>query len=912
MNSNKQAKLHRPSKFRLRHLFVNAFVLFALVASTLPANVAQAASVRQQDEPSDSQIYLPLVANGQVGGTTLPDPGDFNARRFDYKAGHTYTYEWNLTLFTESMNRSGDETKTGQNEMRLHAFADIAIQNSLSDGTTVAQLRVHDLTVQNVDENGETAPVEDPELAEELKTPLVFHQTTTGEISAVSYPADASANAINLQKGLVNALQVVLQDSDEYTVEETGGQGSYAANYIIAEETNKLNVATKLYITKSFNQNDFTQLLSAGDENNDLKLDNSVNIIFDQNQGVITSVEVNENIVSSSETETDGLVTGDGPEGIAVWSGIRTAGSLKLVGRFPTSPLLAASINTANYVSGGLGADLSDSSVRDHTLNLDDIELETELDAIEENPEDPAVISRVAHILETDQSGTVLGMVVQRLGSDKSDEVLGAYIDAMATVPTTTTQQILSTILVTPTVRAASMNALQSADFSDTLKERLLIHATLLDAPEPSLLDAVESLSLDLENSIQEQAVSTLGAMAHSVADEDPERSSAIVAGFVSQLNAADDDVQTELYLHAIGNAGSDEAVGAIAAHLDDDSSIVQVAALQALRKVDTDEAEAAIVASLQSDAEDIVRDAAAATLMERGVEEGSAAAAALELYNAAPLALNGVWRKDWDKRLGGRKIGVTLPGNIYVSSPPKTSALYLDANQYAYAHAWSYKYRLFRARLLSYQKNRTQRHVGAYVWVGGNSIYRKYETTVPCNVNRSGTLVNQSVQIFRLNTTIPIYWVLSVNLEAKGRGYFRVKYNYMHRVCNSNSALVEGTITPEAWASASGGAYASLIALRGGATLDADLLRGSIPAKVSALVTQSGNNAPQLKACIDVRAKFQALKGSVRLVAEHRIKKGSWWKFWSGWTWKEFLSKKIFSFDTPSKNYELLVRCSR
>ncbi|MEZ4718680.1 MAG: hypothetical protein R2851_21675 [Caldilineaceae bacterium] len=96
----------------------------------------------------------------------------------------------------------------------MQAHAELTITDQEEDGTFVGQIVMLDPFVCSADlENNQESIADTAELAEALTTPLVFKQRKNGVIASVSYASDASATVINLQKGIINALQATLQET---------------------------------------------------------------------------------------------------------------------------------------------------------------------------------------------------------------------------------------------------------------------------------------------------------------------------------------------------------------------------------------------------------------------------------------------------------------------------------------------------------------------------------------------------------------------------------------------------------------------------------------------------------------------------------------------------------------------------
>src|SRR5690606_25393708 len=114
-------------------------------------------------------------------------------------------------------------------------------------------------------------------VTEALKQPVLFIQSATGAITQIQFAEDTLSLALNLQKGILSALQNHLQAGESYTVSEKSTQGAYNARYQSQESAD----GTTLHIRKNYNQDDFTNLISNGNESTSFKQSNEVHAVLD-------------------------------------------------------------------------------------------------------------------------------------------------------------------------------------------------------------------------------------------------------------------------------------------------------------------------------------------------------------------------------------------------------------------------------------------------------------------------------------------------------------------------------------------------------------------------------------------------------------------------------------------------------
>lgn len=182
---------------------------------------------------------------------------------------------------------------------------------------------------------------------------------------------------------------------------------------------------------------------------------------------------------------------------------------------------------------------------------------------------------------------------------------------------------MLATALSTvgsPEAQAALVDVLQARS-ADVASAEILIPALgMTDAPSRK---AEESLRDLIRSSEKEEIVSTaglsLGAMAGHLADQDPDRSRAIVESVQKDYLNAENDQQKKYLLSVLGNAGASESLSLIDSALRSQNSEVQAEAAMALRFVPEREAQAKLVDLLgASGAGENVKQAAAAALSYR------------------------------------------------------------------------------------------------------------------------------------------------------------------------------------------------------------------------------------------------------------------------------------------------------
>jgi hypothetical protein len=182
---------------------------------------------------------------------------------------------------------------------------------------------------------------------------------------------------------------------------------------------------------------------------------------------------------------------------------------------------------------------------------------------------------------------------------------------------------MLATALSTvgsPQAQDALVDVLSSRS-SDITSANILIPALgMTDYPTPKSEETLREL---IHSSEKEDIISTaglsLGAMAGNLADQDPERSRAIVESVQKDYLNADTDQQKQYLLSVLGNTGSDQTLPVINSALESSNGQLQAEAAMALRFVQGREAQAKLVDLLKAGAiDDSVKQAAASALSYR------------------------------------------------------------------------------------------------------------------------------------------------------------------------------------------------------------------------------------------------------------------------------------------------------
>ena len=831
-------------------------------------------------------IYLPITLRPAAMGDTPATPADplTTDRELKYVVGKTYTYAYQLSVLSQSTSADAENSQNS-NGMAIGVTADVdlAITDKTATGVSSGRLILRNVVICNADGTGRGTVVEDAELMAELGQPILFEQDDQGVILAVSYPVASSDTAVNIQKGVLNSLQITLKGNDDtYTVEEAGGQGVYEATYQLAEDTGGLN------LSRTFNQDSFASLLFTGDENTELLLHNQSAIFLDATLGVLTSVHVTEQIISADQSDTPPSTGGD-QDGNTASSGAFTKSKLLLHDVTDTpadAPLLTL---RSLYVSGGMGAVLTDDGRLRPGIDLDEVDLEAEFEAFEAEPDNPELVQRLSDLMDAADDDAVKEMLVQRLEASSDVEKAKAYIDILG-------------VNGTPGAQALLLPAVQKA-YGQDVQEHALIALVTQRKVAALLLPAVQAIVEDPNDPLNELAWLVLGAIADTVEDPAGGLSRGIKEQLRQGLDSAGDDETRILFLDAIGNANDLDALSLIEGYLDGSYEFeVREAAIHALRKLPAGHAEPLLIGLLNNPDEDpLIREIAANVLRGRRPLT-PAATAALTAYEEEgafgdwfihqPDSLN--FKRTWNKHLGGNKLGIDLPGSVSATEYTNPNRISLIGRQEAVAHAWSFKYNLAMAELVSQRKGDKQEMKITFSLMN-NKIKKNFDVEVQCAANKSANLYKATHTLIDLKTKIPVWGIISVDLGIRATGSIALDYTYSIDVCNPAQPRVGGSITPSVSATLEGYAALSIQILRGGASVSGTLLNTSVPVQLTAKRTTA------FELCIDIKVKTKPLTIAVKLFAERRKLTGGW---------KRFFEKTLFKYETPQKEYPLLVSC--
>ena len=718
---------------------------------------------------------LVLLAVSGVLATAIHSASDF-PRRLRYQVGKTYQYDYRATIDASSSSRdSAGVHKGGASTTVIEATANLTISGLETDGRYAGELSLQNPSMQRTDGTG-THAVDDEATMRALAVPLRFTQSANGAIATVSSPAAAPPQAVNIQKGVLNALQVTLMPGSSYVASEKAGQGFLQVRYTLQEKNGQVQ------ISKHYDQGSFGQMVTVGEPADTLKLKNQVAMVLDQASGVISDVSYNESI-STGDGAAPVNAGATGFDGVTAWSTIKASGSLKLR---KVINAVARPSKAAAYATDSMQAKLTAGLWNRAGIDLTTVDVRSELALLENEPGNPAHHARVVALVAADTNPNdgidVLGAVAERLIATAGNDVISAaYVDVLGSVGTSVGQRMLSAILG----NSQAHPALGSVQFGVRVQDQALLSVVRLNAPTTTTVRTVTALT-ERASALHDTAVTVLGAVAGRIASYNPTEARRLVGQLESALAAANTASDIELYLNAVGNAGLPSSLGVIARYATPQASFgtdaaapeaIQAAALTALRKIPSAEADAL----LRDDLYDVSRPAAIRSARrkcrggpgraDRERQAGSCAARPIEHQPGddpptpppstppappSPPPVIGMYNQSWNHTLGNADLGVEFPGGIKLDVPPaSTNGISAHAYQQAYALLLGRSFEVMKGELRTFHQGNDQ-VFGAYLLDREQPHSTSVRATGPPRSRPDGELVQREGDVLQLQALDP------------------------------------------------------------------------------------------------------------------------------------------------------------
>jgi hypothetical protein len=839
---------------------------------------------------SPHSVYLPILTRS--GEPPIPQP---MTRALQYQMGKTYVYDYQMSNYSLFGTVSQDEGIRAESPSTTLSYgqARISIAGQEGDGVFVGYITLDNPVLCQQNPDGPDEFVDDAQILADLGTPMLFKQDKAGAIVDVQVAQGVDPEAANILKGVLNSLQATLMEENSYAAEEYGGQGVYEAQYTALLQEDGL------HLTKRLTDDAFTTLYSKGNLEG-VTLTNTVQMVLDRGHGVFSYVSFNE--LTDVMDENPMLIDPDALGGIAIWGTSRSTGWLRLTAVENTPTQFTRQTTHLVYQSVGLGADLGEIPELTYGIDLETLDLDAELDAYAAAADDDvAAYVRMRQIMVVDgrepDTASVLPAIADRLlHSLGSETIANRYIDLLGNGGSPYAQSILR--------RLIDPSDPLFAQASDGSKEQVFANLALLAEPEPETYNLMPVLiaSPALTPDQQNMALLAWGTFGRALADTNPSMADAIYGELSSRLSVGGiTPQQTQILLLALGNTGHTNLLNLVTAYLPtthpDTDEQVQMAAYWALRFVPGDQAEDILIQALLDDG-DIVKplpqEGAAIALKNRSGRPGQNAIDALTIYYGNLPQPGGKFHRAWDRAMGGNRFGGNLPGSVVIESVPGMKA---HATQQANYFINIPKFNFYRsgtlatANVWSLPVNNSTQQFG-YSYQLFNQSIQQVQYNVSCANTGSGPIRQGHLDLYRLDFSYPVWWILTVGVRVEASAIYNLSYQYGWNVCNPANMTAEVRAIGNSKVHVSAFGYAQVWPVRGGPRLAADVIHAEVSPKLNGTyTTQNG-----FQACLHVPAQLKAGSGAFSIYAERwKVTKSRWevvyqytdpgWNFtlWSG-----------------------------
>ncbi|WP_110519400.1 HEAT repeat domain-containing protein [Herpetosiphon llansteffanensis] len=745
-----------------------------------------------------------------------------------YPSDDIYQYSWSTLVETVSTTQEQSSgVRNHSNSFNLQGS--LWVERYASDGySTYLQAQIVKPSIYNKTEAG-LKQITDPEVVgpasdAELARPFYFQQDRDGVISGLYFDGADSEDVQNIKRAALSQLQIYLYYEPEcadptqidcvaaYSKSESDVSGVYTADY-----SSRMLDAQTVEITKKRSEKSYKSFADRSIANAEAtKIESTSVAIYDLRAGVLLKNTTTQRIRSGFNS-TNGLNDYEG-SGYAIESGGDSTDAISFEGTIPgeivphafegkanTNAIstLIRSIAGKEYKSVEIVANVS-SNKADADLGLAAADLTTALKELADAPSDPNAVSRLRATLNTVDGA--LSQLDQQLSKGRINPALyEGIIGALTGVVDSQAQRLIITHLV------------NNQSLNQTTRTQALTALTVIAEPSDATIIAVSDL-VQANGSDAKQALLVLGAIANNLWAKQPELAQKLSAMLETKLAEAKTDIERDLALRALGNAGPATTLSIISGYLEHSNEIVRTSAIDALRKFPAAETEALLLKAYSSETSAVARHAARELLFA----------------NSDAPRLNAFdW--NWQKFVGGGDLKGELKARLYLSNGPDITAL---AHGEAKAHAWSWSYSLAEAKATSYVQTENgikYRYFEAYVKVLGNNVFTPIKERVACGVQRTGNLYQTTMTFFSVTKTFMV-GPIPIQLGLSASGSISIPWKIVATACDVPiSASANVSITPTVWASASATAAVTIFIARGGIGINADFLKTSLEAKASA-----------------------------------------------------------------------------
>ena len=773
-----------------------------------------------------------------------------------YTLNQTYIYHWQSNLNTIShVRRFNPDTSQieyidKQNGTRMEATARITTYEIIGSADQyMMAMKVVEPRFFNLDEQGQEVEQIDSEFNAELERPIFFKQNSSGIISEFYVYPGEDDGATNIKKGIASSLHKYLYgETTGITGDpETDSSGTFTPFYT------STNAGGFQNITRNRNQNNYTQFANGASPSEVLgAVTIEDNDLASFNLSAHRMEMVNSNSLIITRGGEDQEITEDGA---GVWSESFSDCTLTFVSDEPnTEPF-----SMTGYINGTLVAfdtadpdeelippALAQLGVNSYDINAYDKLVKGLLDK-------PGEVKQIRDGL---QNGTITPLMHH------------AIIGALCDLGTPQAQDILvQEFILKPGI-------------SEQLKGQAIVALGLLKNPTDETISTLEMLSCQPDNKLGSQAVLMLGAAAEKLARTNPARAALIAKNLESSLLSSMQEQYIDLYLGALGNAGFNSSLNAIASYLDDDSPIIRHDAVIALRKISNPEIKTYLLKVLSTETEPAIREAAEDIYKQKKLGDD----------DLAFVQSDYSWT--WNKKIGNGNVYGKLFASL-ICNRNTGNNFYIYGDGEAKAYAWNWTYSLAKAYAQSDVISGNRRFL-AKAYVLGNQVYSTGNIYLTCGQSRSGTLWNQTLTFFNLSYSFYPYGI-RVTVGVSASGTVNMTYSVALNACNapvnvdaSISATASGSVQAKVEASV------SVYLTKAGITLTVDIFKSTIQAMAEAIVQII---SPYFKLHLNASLSMQALSGHLDLWVKV-------WRLWRGY--QTVYSVTLWSFSGYAYNTTL------
>ncbi|MEM1179946.1 MAG: hypothetical protein AAGM22_16515 [Acidobacteriota bacterium] len=809
-------------------------------------------------------LLLGLTSAGPAAGagdTIGPATGlgDRCEAKLRCDVGRSLYYDYAATFIGDADVQTASEHGYGSATITGAARVEIAAVESRSNQCTYA-VALSDVALEERVQ-GEvvmTPKGEDVEAA--LSENFYFTQRDDGQLIEVVVGREDLPETATFKRGIVNALNMTIQDRERYEVMETDISGTHLATYSLTEVEDKAVLSRTL--TKGSDR-----LLKGQVEAFNYEAQQQTSLAVDLNACHVSEVNISESVV----------VTEPGPGDPAVSNVFRhdtltvqASALMRLVGA--GAPTNAVTVPTKsrldNMVRIPVNAPVSESS---ESFNGAD-RVESLLVQLRDDPSNEQLISELGRTLPGDRVGQEA--FVRFVNTEQATGDLAHSLGMVAIG------------VGSPQAQRALGNLLSSAILDESTRERLVGLSVMMDLPTPGLVKVVSRLAQDTHLQSGAAATLVLGAYANKLANTQPMLAAGLVEGLSQELATAGPDL-ANLYLRALGNAGAESSLKQIATFLNSVDRSERLSAVVAMRWIDSPRVDELLVEQIYADDSKSVQQAIVRVVNER-LESGLADA---ELPALKTIILD--W--NWSETYGSNFINTTLSASTLVDSEPYIVDVQANA---VLDGSWIDPQQLLNVQLLTEPTTGNDRRFRFFVNLIGFDIANITQVET-CSIDAESTLWDESIKLFGLSSPpIPIIGPLTLKLTLEIKIEFRIDWVRKGEWCSANGEIELG-MTPGVGLVADGYATLTLLFVRGGIGAAGELLTIELP--VYAQADMNFQDASDV--CFVIDAVLKA--GTVKIYAWGQV-----WIPFRGWRPKDRAKFTIWEYTIYKTEWNLVEEC--